>query len=261
MRRYLRVYRSFAASSFARELEFKANFLAKIGQNVVWLGFFLLTLAVVYSRTSSVAGWNRGESVVLAATVFLMGAISTGLFFSLTEIPQQVRMGTLDFVLTRPVDAQFWVSLRRLAPEQAGVALVGLGMAFVGLRIGGIAPSLGGWAAWSVLVVCAVAIFYSFNLALMTTGVWFVRVDNLFVLTETVQQVARFPLDIYGAGLARFLTFVVPLGVLGTVPARALMHGVPATTLLAAVAWAFAALALSRLFWRFALRSYGSASG
>ena len=75
-----------------------------------------------------------------------MGAVSTGFFFSLTEIPQQVRMGTLDFVLVRPVDPQFWVSLRRLAPEQAGVALVGLGMVFVGLRIDGAAPDLGGWA-------------------------------------------------------------------------------------------------------------------
>lgn len=261
MRRYLRVYRSFAASSFQRELEFKANFIAKIGQNVLWLAFFTLTLFIIYNRTDSVAGWNRGDSVVLAATVFLMGAISTGFFFSLTEIPQQVRMGTLDFVLVRPVDPQFWVSLRRLAPEQAGVALVGFGMVFVGLRLGGLSPSLVQWGAWSLLVLCAVAIFYSLNLALMTTGVWFVRVDNLFILSETVQQVARFPLDIYGAVLARFLTFVVPLGILGTVPARQLVGGFQATTLLAGLMWAVVSLVASRLFWRFALRSYGSASG
>ncbi|RYG23702.1 hypothetical protein EON82_13190 [bacterium] len=260
MRRYLRVYRSFAASSIQREIEFKANFFAKIGQNVVWLGFFTLTLLVVYSRTSSVAGWSRGESIVLAATVFLMGAVSTGLFFSLTEIPQQVRMGTLDFVLTRPVDSQFWVSLRRLAPEQVGVALVGLAMVFVGLRLDGITPSPVQWLGWLSLVVCAVLLFYSLNLTLMTTGVWFVRVDNLFILSETVQQVARFPLDIYGAVLARFLTFVVPLGILGTVPARQLVHGFEAATVLTGFAWAVAALTLSRLFWRFALRSYGSAS-
>jgi ABC-2 type transport system permease protein len=261
VRRYLRVYRSFAASSFQRELEFKANFFAKIGQNVLWLGFFALTLLIVFSRTTSVAGWTKGESLVLAATVFLMGAISTGFFFSLTEIPQQVRMGTLDFVLVRPVDPQFWVSLRRLAPEQAGVALVGFGMVVLGLRIEHLAPSLAQWAGWSLLVACAVAIFYSLNLALMTTAVWFVRVDNLFVLTETVQQVARFPTDIYGAVMARFLTFAIPLGILGTLPARALVRGLPAWALLAGLAWAVAALVLSRLFWFRALRSYGSASG
>lgn len=261
MRRYLRVYRSFAASSLQRELEFKANFFAKIGQNVVWLGFFVLTLLVIYSRTNSVAGWSRGESIVLSSTVFMMGAISTGLFFSLTEIPQQVRMGTLDFVLVRPVDPQFWVSLRRLAPEQAGVAIVGFGMIFVGLHLDGTVPSFAQWAGWLTLVLSAIVLFYSLNLSLMTTGVWFVRVDNLFILSETVQQVARFPLDIYGAGLARFLTFVVPLGILGTIPARQLVHGFDATTVLTGLAWATVALVLSRLFWRFALRSYGSASG
>ncbi len=261
MRRYLRVYRSFAASSISREIEFKANFFAKIGQNLVWLGFFMVVLLVVYGRTGSVAGWTKGEAVTLSATVFLMGALSTGLFFSLTEIPEQVRRGTLDFVLTRPLDSQFWVSLRRLAPEQAGVALVGFGMVLVGLRTDHLAPTTLQWGAWSVLVLCALAIFYSFNLCLMTTGVWFVRVDNLFILSETTQQVARYPLDIYGASMARFLTFVVPLGVLGTVPARALVRGVDVVTLLSSVARAVAALVLSRTFWRFALRSYGSASG
>ena len=261
MRRYFRVYRSFALSSIYREIEFKANFFAKIGQNLIWLGFFMTVLFVIYGRTDSVAGWSRGESVVLSATVFLMGALSTGLFFSLTEIPEQVRKGTLDFVLTRPVDSQFWVSLRRLAPEQAGVAIVGFAMVLIGLRLDGIAPSAAQWASWTVGVGCALALFYSLNLALMTTGVWFVRVDNLFILSETTQQVARYPLDIYGPSLARFLTFALPLGMLGTVPARALVRGVESAALLAAVGWAIAALVGSRLFWRFALRSYGSASG
>ncbi len=261
MRRYLRVYRSFARSSVQREMEFRANFFAKIGQNVVWMAFFAVVLLVVYGRTSSVAGWTRGEALVLAANVFLMGSVCAGLFFSLTEIPEQVRRGTLDFVLTRPLDPQFWVSTRRLAPEQAGSALVGLGMVFVGLRLDGVHPGLGAWLAWAALILCAVAVFYSFNLALMTTAVWFVRVDNLFVLTETTQQIARYPTDIYGAVLARFLTFAVPLGMLGTVPARALVRSVEITTFLAALAWAVVALAASRLFWRYALRQYGSASG
>lgn len=261
MRRMLRVYRSFAASSLAREMEFKANFFAKVGQNVVWLGFFVLTLFVVYGRTNSVAGWGKGDAIVLAATTYFLGSIAAGFFFSLTEIPQQVRMGTLDFVLTRPIDSQFWVSLRRVAPEQFGSALIGLGMVVVGLRVGDVHPGLDQWFGWGVLVVCAVLVFYSMNLALMTTGIWFVRVDNLWVLSETVQQVSRFPLDIYGPRLAQVLTFAIPLGLLGTVPSRQLVQGFDATTLVAGIAWALVALIASRLFWRRALRSYGSASG
>ena len=207
------------------------------------------------------AGWSKGASVVLSATVFFLGSLSTGLFFSLMEIPEQVRRGTLDFVLTRPVDSQFWVSLRRLAPEQTGVAVVGFSMVLVGLRLDGITPGAAQWAVWALQVACSLAIFYSFNLVLMTTGVWFVRVDNLFILSETTQQVARYPMDIYGPSLARFLTFALPLGLLGTVPARTLVRGVDPVSLLAAALWATVALLLSRLFWRYATRHYGSASG
>src|SRR3954465_11004779 len=95
--RYWRIYRSFFVSSFARELEFRANFFAKILQNIMWIFFFLMILLVIYRNTNTVAGWTRGQAFVLAATVFMMNSVVSALFMSLQEIPEHVRKGTLDF--------------------------------------------------------------------------------------------------------------------------------------------------------------------
>jgi len=113
MLRYWRVYKTFFTSSFARELEFKANFIAKLGQNIMWIFFFVMILLVVYGNTKSVAGWDRGDAFVLGATIFLMNAVFNAIFFSLQDIPSQIRLGTMDFVVTKPMDTQFWVSSRR----------------------------------------------------------------------------------------------------------------------------------------------------
>jgi ABC-2 type transport system permease protein len=258
--RYWKIYRTFFVTSLRRELEFRANFIAKIFQNLMWIGFFTAILLVVYSNTNSVAGWNRGEGFILAATVFLMNAISSAFFFSLMEIPSHVRMGTLDFVVTKPVDSQFWVSTRRFNFDQIGTLMAGLIMVGVGVYFAKISPSMLQWLSYSVLVAAALAIFYSFNLALMTTGIWLVRVDNLWVLGESVMQIARFPLDIYSTGLQRFLTLIVPLGFLATVPARQLVEGFNLSLAVMGIVWGFAALWISRFFWRFALTHYGSAS-
>ncbi|AIE86709.1 ABC transporter permease [Fimbriimonas ginsengisoli] len=260
MARYWRIYRTFMKSSLARELEFRANFIAKIFQSVVWIGFFVMILLVVYRNTPDVAGWARGDAFVLGATVFVMSALSSAFFFSLTEIPTQVRQGTLDFVITKPVDNQFWISMRRFNFDQVGSLIAGIGMVIAGIHMGATSPSILQWFSYLVLVFAAVAVFYSFNLAMMTTGIWLVRVDNLFILGETVTSMARYPLDIYPLGVQRAFTFVLPLGLLSTIPARQLVKGFDPAMLGLGIFWAVLALFLSRRFWKFAMRHYSSAS-
>jgi len=260
VRRYWLIYRTFFVSSFARELEFRANFFAKILQGVVWIGFFLLILLVVYRNTNSVAGWSRGDSFILAATIFLMTSIASALFMSLMEIPQHVRQGTLDFVITKPIDTQFWISTRRFNFDQIGTFFAGLAMILIGLAQTHAHPDIGQWAAFVLLLASSLGIYYSICLSLMTTGIWLVRVDNLWVLTESLTQVSRFPLDIYGPSLVRAFTFVVPLAFIATIPASQLVRGSDWTMVGLGLVWSLVFLALSRLFWRYALTQYTSAS-
>lgn len=260
MGRYWRIYRTFFASSLSRELEFRANFFAKVAQNVVWVGFFFAILLVIYGNTNSIAGWNRGDALVLAATVFLMNAISSAFFMSLSEIPEQVRQGTLDFIVTKPIDSQFWISARRFNFDQIGTLIAGVGLIAWGVRVADVSPSPAQWLGYVLLVTCALVLFYSMNLLLMTTGIWLVKVDNLWVLSESVVQVARYPLDIYGTGLQRVFTFAVPLGFLSTIPARQLVRGSDFAMVGLGLVWATAAFLAARTFWRYAMKHYASAS-
>ncbi len=260
VRRYWKVYRSFFTSSFARELEFKANFIAKIFRNLSWIFFFVMVLLVIYGKTNSVAGWSRGEAFVLASSIFLMNAIFNAFFFSLQDIPSQIRLGTMDFVVTKPMDTQFWVSCRRFNFDQIGETCAGLILLWIGVHTANIHASIAQWLSYSVMVFMAIALFYSFCLTLMTTAIWLVRVDNLWVLGESVIGVARYPIDIYSSPVRRFLTNVVPLAFLATMPARQLVYGVDAVAVLESLAWAAVALLVSRTFWRYAMRHYTSAS-
>jgi ABC-2 type transport system permease protein len=94
----------------------------------------------------------------------------------------------------------------------------------------------------------------------MTTSIWFVRVDNLWVLGHTVFEIARFPMDIFGTRMKLALTYCVPFAFLATVPARALLGDLPWYMVAIGVAWALLSFMLSRWFLTFALRSYSSAS-
>jgi ABC-2 type transport system permease protein len=258
--RYWRIYRTFFSSSFARELEFRANFFAKIAQNAVWVFFFIMILLVIYRNTSNVAGWSRGDAFILAASCFLMNALIGAFFLSLQEIPQQVRQGTLDFVITKPIDTQFWISSRKFNFDQIGTLVSGAVMVWVGVYTAGLHPGALQWLAFVILILCSLTIFYSFYLSLMTLGIWLVRVDNLWVLGESVMQVARYPMDIYGTVVQRFFTFMVPLAFVATIPSRQLVKGFDPAMLGLGILWSLAFFFASRWFWNFALRHYNSAS-
>ncbi len=260
MGRHFRIYKMFVTSSFNRELEFRANFAAKIVQNALWIGFAMAIVLIVFSNTKSLAGWSQPATLVLTGTAALMTSCSAGLFFSLQEIPQQVRQGTLDFVVTKPVNSQMWVSLRRVNFDQLGPFAFGVGLILYGLRSGAYHPDLAQWLAWFVLSGCALAMFYSLNLSLMTLAIWLVRVDNLFVLTETAANVSRTPLDVYPLNVQRFLIYFLPLAFLASIPTKMLISGISPIWFGIGLVWAVGGLLVSRWFWAYATRHYASAS-
>lgn len=260
MSRYWRVYKVFFVSSLQRELEFRANFIAKLLQNCVWIVFFLLIVLVIYRNTDSVAGWNRGDAFILAATVFLMESFSRAFFNSLIEIPEQVRKGTLDFVVTKPIDSQFWVTVRRFNFDLIGSIIAGAVMLGYGVATNGHPVGPPNWFGFTLLFGASIVLYNSFMTMLMTLGIWLVRVDNLWVLGETVQQIARYPIDIFRPEIKLLLTFYLPLAFVASVPASQLVHGFNPGMVFVGIAWAAGLFTLARLYWRFAMRHYSSAS-
>lgn len=242
-------------------MEFRANFIAKVLQNCAWVGFYILIILVIFANADDVAGWNRGETFILAACVFLMSALAGAFFFALYELPTQVRMGTLDFVITKPVDTQFWVSLRRFNFDRLGslvasVIMLGYGVSTSGMGV----PGVEQWVTFLLCMAASLALFYSFMMLLMTLAIYFVRVDNLWVMSETVLEMARFPIDIYTGAIQRLLTFVLPLALLAAIPARQIVVGADWKMTGLSLAYGAFALVATRWFWNFSLSRYTSAS-
>ena len=97
----------------------------------------------------------------------------------------------------------------------------------------------------------------------MTLCFWLVRLDNLFVALDTVFSVARTPTTVFrafGPGAQFFLTFVLPLAFLATVPVQALSGALAPAFLLVGPLLAGAFFLASVLFWQHATRVYSSAS-
>ncbi|KAA3659264.1 MAG: ABC transporter permease [Chloroflexi bacterium] len=257
----IRIMATYFRIGILGELEYRVNFFVQIFESVLGLLVSLGGLAVVFNHTESLAGWLPDHLIALVGIHMLMGGlINMVINPSFHRFMEDVRMGTLDFVLTKPADAQLLVSVQRIEIWKLVDVMVGTAVLAVALvRLGGVI----GWGETAVFLIAFLAgavIVYSFWLMLATTSFWFVRIENILVIFQSMYNAGRWPVGIYPQWLRFILTFLVPVAFAVTVPAEGLIGRLTNQTLLQAIILAVVMLIVSRLFWRYGLRHYSGAS-
>jgi ABC-2 type transport system permease protein len=258
---YLRLLWVFFRIGVLGELAYRVNFIVQLFQSLLGLGTALAGLAVVFSHTDTLGGWKPDELLALVGVYLLVGgAINLVIQPSMERLIESVREGTLDFTLTKPEDAQLLVSVQAVQIWKLVDVALGTGVLVVALiRLG---EHIGFWqaAAFAATLLAGGAIVYSFWLILATCSFWFVRVENILVIFQSMYEAGRWPVSLYPNWLRFALTFIVPVAFATTVPAEALSGRLTWQTLLGAVALAAGLLVASRWFWRVGIRGYSGAS-
>lgn len=258
---FFRLLRLYARIGLMTELEYRANFWVQLLQSTLAMVTSLGRLGIIFYHTDSLGGWQPDQLLALVGVYFVvLGLVNLVIQPSMQRLMQDVRQGTLDFVLTKPEDAQLILSVRQIEIWKVMDGLVGvivLGVALARLRS---TISMTEALAFVVALLAGAAIVYSFMLVLATLSFWFVRTENLLVIFQSMYEAGRWPVGIYPQWLQFTLTSLVPIAFAVTVPAEALTARLTTQTLLLAVGLAIVLLALSRWFWTFGVKHYSGAS-
>ena len=188
------------------------------------------------------------------------GIIQALLQPNVQKIIEMVRLGTLDFVLTKPVNSQFLASLRYSQLFSAVDVLSGAAIVAVALARMRYAPAGPALLKFVVMFGMAVLIVYSIWMVMATLSFWFVKVGNLSELFNSIWDTGRFPVTTFQGVLRVFLTIAVPIAFITTFPAQAVLGTLDDLTLLAALAMGGVMFGFSAWFWRYAVSRYSSAS-
>jgi ABC-2 type transport system permease protein len=107
-----------------------------------------------------------------------------------------------------------------------------------------------------------VAVHYSIMLGLAAVSFWIVRAQGLVYGYFNFLNIARYPDVIFPRIFRMIFGWVIPVVIIANIPARLLIKslGQPAQLMLHLVIASSIVFWLSRVFWRFALRHYSSAS-
>jgi ABC-2 type transport system permease protein len=260
--RYARLLGVQLRASLLQAMQYRADFLMDGIVGIFWTATAIVPLYVVFQVRTSVAGWSFGEMLMVVGWfTFLDGVLEGAISPSLVSVVDHIRKGTLDFVLIKPADAQFLVSTARFQPWRGINALTSVAIFAWGFHRLGRGPSIGAIAVAAVTTITAVAVLYSLWILTVSAAFYVVRIDNLTNLFSAIFDAARWPVSIFRGTLRFIFTFVLPLALMTTFPAQALLGTLPPGTLAVAIAGAVIAFGASRAVWKASIAKYTSAGG
>ncbi len=259
MKKYLKFWWISVISSTQIALSSRFSAIIFLIGKFIRFTMFLVLIFIIASQTKLIAGYNLWQMVLFYATFNL---IDTGAQFLLREVYRfrsYVVSGDFDYFLTKPISPLFrslfaGSDVLDLPLLTASILLI----VYTATKIGPI--SLLSVITYTLLIISALVIAISFHIFVISIGVMTTEVDNTIMLYRDITQMGRFPVDIYREPISWFITFVIPVGVMMTFPAKSLLGELSIGLLILSPLIATSFLLLSIKFWKFSLSRYSSAS-
>ena len=240
---------------------YRWDFLLQGGLALVWTYLGLVPLYVALYGRPPVEGWTYAQSLVVVGWFTILNGVLYGAVNpSLIAVVEHIRKGTLDFVLMKPADAQFLVSTAKFEPQRVVDCLAGVGIVVWAFALMKTAPALSAVAVAALLLAGGIAVLYSISILAVAVAFWVVRLDNLTYLLNSILDFGRWPIGIFRGFVRLFFTLVIPIALMTTYPAEALLGRLSARTAVLGVLGSLAFTLLGRFVWTRALGRYTSAS-
>jgi len=260
-RKYLNVYKNFLHTSLASELEYKTNILIDLLTAILSLIGSIFLLSIFFQSNSSIGGWEFKQALIIQGIYTILNGITNTWFNpNLTEIVKHIREGTLDFVLLKPIDSQFFISLKKITPSGFLEIMLGVCLLIYCIKINQIDLNLGFVILSLITIICSIFILYSLWFFISTTTIWFVKTWNATEVLRSFLYIGRFPLNSFSFSLRIFFSVFIPIAFITTIPSEVFLGISQLWKILLEVLVAIVFLFTSRKFWLFALKFYTSAS-
>lgn len=260
MKKYLIVWITLTKLSFAEVLSTRFSAVLFLIAKTLRFIFFFLFLLHLIGNTGGLLGYSR-DQVVLFFLVYNIVDITAQLFFrGVYFFRQKVVSGELDFYLAKPMNPLFRIITGNtdFLDLTTLIALIIYIAWFLPNSSLIVTPAK--LLLFFALMATSLLIALSFHIIVVAIGVIALEVDHSIMIYRDITQMARFPVDIYTEPLRSALTFVLPVAIMFTVPAKTLIGLIYPSTILLSLFITFCFLFFSLRLWRYALSQYSSAS-
>lgn len=208
----MKLYLGLMAMNLKSQLQYRMSFfLTAFGQFVTSFTSFF-GLYFIFSRINAVGGFTYGQVLLCFAVVMM--AFSLGEMFGggFGRFPGMLGNGEFDRILVRPRSILLQVLVPKMDFSRLGAFVQAVLVLCYAIPNSGIAWTGGKILTLCLMILCGSALFYGLFVVFAACAFFTVEgLEFMNILTYGARQFGRYPFSVYGNGVLKFLTFVIPL--------------------------------------------------
>lgn len=245
-------------NSFMVMLSRKKLFAMFLLGKIFRFGFFTAFLFFIVKGSDSLAGYSINQTIFFFLTFNIIDILTQFLYREVYRFRPLIVSGDFDLIMLKPINALF----RSLMGGADVVDLVTIPPIIIGVIYVGslLNPSVVQTTFFILLILNGLLIATAFHIAVLSLGIITLEIDHTIMIYRDLGNLGRLPIDIYRQPLRGILTYLVPVGIMITFPAKALMGLItPLGAFLSFMLGGVMVFASLR-FWNYAIKHYTSAS-
>ena len=243
----LKLLSAFLKVNIQMSLAYRADTVVNILLNVMWLGWELLSLGIIFSNTETIGGWDFGELIAL-------------IWPNTEKFNQSIRDGSMDYTLLQPINSLVLVTFSRITVWRAWDLVLAVILIIVGINLSGDETTPLSILTFILLTISGSIIIYSLWIVLIALTFWFTKFDNNVTILQALLDAGRYPVTVYPVWLRILVTFVIPIAVATTVPLQGLRGDLTFDRVLMFIAIGMVSFLIASQVWKRGLKQYSGAS-
>jgi ABC-2 type transport system permease protein len=222
----------------------------------------ILTFSLIYGQLDAIAGWTQAQMLIFVGTFSMINALNMVIyFFGVIGIPEKIRSGDLDLYITKPGSALLRLTFENVEPGSTPLIVLSLLIIGYGLSAAGITVTPALAASYTALVFLMTLLYYDMEIILRTIPFFVIAADAVERLEGNMLELNfKLPGVLYKGAFKILFFYILPYGIMATVPTQLLTGTLSQTGLIHALCITVFFTAFALWFWRTGLRHYKSAS-
>jgi ABC-2 type transport system permease protein len=254
----LRIIYRYSANAFQQSLAHPLNVIFFLVSKVVRYGMFLFFMFALFNGLNIVAGYTPYQILLFYLVFNLIDTTAQLLFREVYRFRPLVVSGGFDMVLAKPLNPLIRVLIGGPDLIDLGMLIIILG-AIIYVSSNYLHPSGVEILVFTIMVFNSLLLSAALHIIVLAIGVLTLSVDHIVMIYRDLTSLMRIPVDLFTNPLRSFLTFIIPLGIMFTFPAKFLFGLLAWPYLLLAFAFGVTFFYLAIKFWNFSLKHYQSA--
>ena len=246
----------------SRMMVFRLNFFGTFFADGMLFVVQLLTFHIIFGQVDSIGGWGRGEMIIFIGTFSMINGLNMVIyFFGVLTIPDKIRTGDLDHYLTKPVSPLLRLTFENITPGSLPLLLLSGGIIAYGIAELGVQVTMPLLLGYTALVLLMTLLYYDMEVILRTFPFFFIGTSAIDSMEGSLLELNfKVPGVIYQGAFKIIFYFILPYGIMATVPTQALAGTLTGPGLLQALGVVAFFTLFTIWFWKLGLRHYKSAS-